>query len=152
MADEGDVGDEDGGEEDEDEGCGPGGDFIGADAEGGVCFGGFYGLGGEEEEDPYTDVRQDISEEELGRTSYLAPMTVVFIRNTYFSSIRYSAPGNRPNAIILSTWSSRYAYNVFLTSGEKGQGDYCPEFGFEALEQRCNGEDVEEHVDEVKMR
>jgi hypothetical protein len=41
---------------------------------------------------------------------------------------------------------------VFLTSCEEGQGDDCPEFGFEALEEWCDREDVEDHVDEVEVR
>lgn len=83
--------------------------------------------------------------------TYLAPITVVFILSTNFSSSRYKPPGSRPNASISSTWSSNRVCNVFLTSCEEGQGDNCPEFGFEALEKRCDGEHVEEHVEEVEV-
>lgn len=38
-----------------------------------------------------------------------------------------------------------------LTSCEEGQGYYGAKFGFEALEEWCDGEEVEEHVEEVEM-
>lgn len=41
---------------------------------------------------------------------------------------------------------------VFLTPSEQCQGNQCTEFRFEALEEWCKGDDVEDHVEEVEMR
>ena len=39
-----------------------------------------------------------------------------------------------------------------LTPSEQCQSDQCTEFGFEALEEWCKGDEVEDHVEEVEMR
>ena len=38
-----------------------------------------------------------------------------------------------------------------LTPGEESQGDECAEFGLEALEEGCDSDEVDDHVEEVEM-
>lgn len=59
-------------------------------------------------------------------------------------------PGIVPNAVSRQLCASLFD-PVFLTPCKKCQCDQCAELGLEALEERCNGDEVEDHVEEVEM-
>lgn len=76
---------------------------------------------------------------------------MVLLLSTTFSSRRYKPPGNRPKATPLSTCTLQVCSGPLLTSGEQRQRDYGPKLGFKALEERRQGEDVEQHMQKVEM-